>query len=129
MIYNTRYAIGDSDGGEGGAISESIISNARYAIRDGDGGERGATRESIPANARYIVGCAVVGNGFRNYYRTRIFVIITSRDTSSISYRSGLGRVIKIIPDTIDLRIGGIDSIHAGDQRKEKSKKFLFHNN
>ena len=33
---NTRYAIGDGDGGEGGATSKSTISNARYAVRDGD---------------------------------------------------------------------------------------------
>ena len=37
--------------------------------------------------------------------------------------------VIKIIPDTIHLRIRGIDSTRTSYQRKEKSKKYLFHKN
>ena len=32
IISNTRYAVRDSDRGEGGARCESTISNARYAI-------------------------------------------------------------------------------------------------
>ena len=31
---NARYAIGDSNRGEGGVTFESVISNARYALRD-----------------------------------------------------------------------------------------------
>jgi type IV secretory pathway VirB2 component (pilin) len=46
IISNTRYAVGDGDGGEGGAIIESIMSNTYYTVRDGDGGERGAISES-----------------------------------------------------------------------------------
>ena len=33
---NARYGVGDSDGGEGGATIERIVSNARYG--GGDGG-------------------------------------------------------------------------------------------
>ena len=36
MISNARYTIRDGDGGEGGAISESIISNARDGRIKGD---------------------------------------------------------------------------------------------
>ena len=46
IISNTRYAVGDGDGGEGGAIIESIMSNTYYTVGDGDGGERGAISES-----------------------------------------------------------------------------------
>ena len=47
MTSNACDTVGDDDGGERGALRESIISNARYAIRDGDGGEQGAISESI----------------------------------------------------------------------------------
>ena len=56
IISNARYAIRNSDGGEGGAIIESIISNAGYAVGDGDRGKGGATIESLISNARYAVG-------------------------------------------------------------------------
>ena len=54
-LSNTRYAIGDGDGGDGGegvAITERSISNTRYAIGDGDGGEGGAIPESLLSYAR-----------------------------------------------------------------------------
>ena len=63
MIFYVRYAVGDGDGGEGGAIIESIISNARYAVGDADGGEGGASIESIIFYARYAVGDADGGEG------------------------------------------------------------------
>ena len=53
---NARYAVADSNRGEGVAIFESIISNARYAVGDSDGLEGGATMESIISNARHAVG-------------------------------------------------------------------------
>ena len=43
---------------------ESISSNARYAIRDGNVGEGGALTESIISNACDAISCAVGGNSF-----------------------------------------------------------------
>ena len=36
QISNARYAVGDGDGGQRRATSESIISNACHAIRDSE---------------------------------------------------------------------------------------------
>ena len=110
---NARYAVRDGDRGEGGAFIESIISNACHAIRDSHRGQRIAIMESIISNACHAVGSPVVSNGFGNCYRTRICASMHRNVTSSISNRCGLGTTVKIIPYTIYLRIGGVNSTHA----------------
>ena len=35
-LSNARYTLGDVDGGEAAAITESTTSNARYTLRDGE---------------------------------------------------------------------------------------------
>ena len=50
---NARYAVRNSDGGEGGATKESTTSNALYAFGDSDGGQGGASIESTISNALY----------------------------------------------------------------------------
>ena len=99
--------------GQRRAIFESRISNAGHAVRDSDRGEGGAISKSIISNARDAVGSPIVSNGFGNCYRTRIFAFITIIRTSSISNRSGLGTAVKIIPDTTNFRIRGVNYSHA----------------
>ena len=55
ITSNTRYAVGDGNGGEGGATRESTTSNTRYAVGDDNRGEGGAIIESRISNARNAV--------------------------------------------------------------------------
>ena len=78
---NTRYAVRDSDRGEGLAILESIISNTHYAVGDSNRGERMASIKSILSNTRYAIGddciLAASNEGIGSSFYNRIAVLTT----------------------------------------------------
>ena len=65
---------------------ERITSNARYAVGNSDGCEEGAPSESSISNARYAVSCTVVSNGFGDDNFAGIFVRVFIRITSPVSH-------------------------------------------
>ena len=57
-----------------------------------------------------------------------ILIGISVSIISAISNSSSLVGLVKIIPNAVYFRVRGVNHAHAGYPRKEKCKKFLFHN-
>ena len=55
-VSQSRYGVGDGNGGQAGATREAIVSQTRYGIGNGDGGQAGALKEAIVSQFRYGVG-------------------------------------------------------------------------
>ena len=72
-LSNTRYAVRDGDRSQTRATLERPLSNTRHAVRDSDGSKTSAILERIISNTRYAVGDAIVGNGFGDSDRARVF--------------------------------------------------------
>ena len=96
-----RHAVRNREGGQTGAICESSVSYARNTIGKRDGGQAGAAIESTLSYARHVVFCAVTGYFLGNDYCAGIFSRWFFGDFCRVFFR------YQIIPDAINLHGSG----------------------
>ena len=98
----TRHAVGNREGGQAGAIRESSVPYARHTGGNRDGGQAGAVIESALSYARYAVLRFFLDHLLWYNHATRVFVRVTS-------YLSSLTLRFKIVINAINFN--PLDSI------------------
>ena len=101
------------NGGQAGATFEGRVADAGHAVRDGDGGQAATARESSIADAGHAVGLALICNGCRYDYITRIRII------TAVLISHGCLAAGEIVEDTVNVGIVGIGQQWQQGHKKE----------